>query len=147
MEAHSAFVPVLVRRRPGERLHLYCQRPRHTGPGEQFSMSGIRHLYDRMPERLHSNSWRDVTVTLNVTGQGSNPREDVDVCKCTVPSWHGSILNSRKFSREVGEGEERWEAPDLNTGCSPSKSGWNRAKSYMVLKATANDRRTSSPLP
>ncbi|GFY13366.1 hypothetical protein TNCV_2336301 [Trichonephila clavipes] len=44
--------------------------------------------------------------------------------------------------------EERWEA--LHPGYSPSKLGWNRAKTYchlMVLKATANDRRSSSPLP
>ncbi|GFT67346.1 uncharacterized protein TNCV_2360041 [Trichonephila clavipes] len=43
----------------------------------------------------------------------------------------------------MAEGEEEWEASDPPE-CSPSKLGWNRAKSYchlMVLKATANDRR------
>ncbi|GFT79933.1 hypothetical protein TNCV_4598291 [Trichonephila clavipes] len=39
-------------------------------------------------------------------GLGSNSGESMDVCKCIVPSRFGSILNSRKSSREVGE--ERW---------------------------------------
>ncbi|GFV87808.1 retrovirus-related Pol polyprotein from transposon 412 [Trichonephila clavipes] len=29
-------------------------------------------------------------------GQGSNPREDMDICKCIVPAWHGGTLNSRR---------------------------------------------------
>ncbi|GFV79525.1 transposable element Tcb1 transposase [Trichonephila clavipes] len=47
-------------------------------------------------------------------------------------------------------GDERWEAPDPPSGCSPSKLGWNRAKSYFHLysaQGTANDMRASSPFP
>ncbi|GFU34324.1 hypothetical protein TNCV_1991201 [Trichonephila clavipes] len=29
-------------------------------------------------------------------GTGFEPREDVYVCKCIVPSWHGGTLNSRQ---------------------------------------------------
>ncbi|GFX26816.1 uncharacterized protein TNCV_1839891 [Trichonephila clavipes] len=78
----------------------------------------------------------------------------MDVCKCIVPSWHGGTLNSRRasspFMRLVA-GEERWEIPDPHSGCSPSKlwggTELNRTVTYMVLKATASDRRTSSLLP
>ncbi|GFY03361.1 hypothetical protein TNCV_1173191 [Trichonephila clavipes] len=32
--------------------------------------------------------------------------------------------------------DERWEAPDPPPWCSPSKVGWNRAKSYCHLYST-----------
>ncbi|GFT28120.1 uncharacterized protein TNCV_645031 [Trichonephila clavipes] len=55
------------------------------------------------------------TLTVVPLGLGSNPGEDMDVCKCLVPSRHGGTLNSRRDAsplvRLVG-GEERWEAPD-----------------------------------
>ncbi|GFS60139.1 uncharacterized protein TNCV_2826611 [Trichonephila clavipes] len=37
-------------------------------------------------------------------GLGSNPGEDIDVCKCIVPSRYEGTLNSRRAtsSREVG---------------------------------------------
>ncbi|GFU76022.1 uncharacterized protein TNCV_1540001 [Trichonephila clavipes] len=59
---------------------------------------------------------------------GSNPGEDMDVCKCIVPSQHGGTLNSRRAASplvRLVEGGERWEAPDPPPGCSPSKLGWN----------------------
>ncbi|GFU87397.1 hypothetical protein TNCV_2716821 [Trichonephila clavipes] len=69
-------------------------------------------------------------------GLGSNPGEDIDVCKCIVSLRHGGTLNSRRaaspFVRLV-EAEDRWEAPDPHPQCSPSKLGWNRAKSYYHL--------------
>ncbi|GFW26763.1 hypothetical protein TNCV_2851531 [Trichonephila clavipes] len=55
------------------------------------------------------------------------------VCKCIVPLWYGSTLNSRRVASPLVwlvEGEEKWEAHVLPPRCSPSKSGWNRAKSY-----------------
>ncbi|GFU88754.1 hypothetical protein TNCV_4444311 [Trichonephila clavipes] len=39
---------------------------------------------------------RLVTLTAVPLGLGSNPGEDMDVCKCTVPSRHGGTLNSRR---------------------------------------------------
>ncbi|GFY10661.1 hypothetical protein TNCV_2194821 [Trichonephila clavipes] len=36
------------------------------------------------------------TLTAMSLGLGSNPGEDMDVCKCIVPSWHGGTLNSRR---------------------------------------------------
>ncbi|GFX92908.1 uncharacterized protein TNCV_914581 [Trichonephila clavipes] len=49
----------------------------------------------------------------SLEGLGSNPGEDMDVCKCIVSSWYGGTLSSRRAaSREVGGREERWEAPD-----------------------------------
>ncbi|GFU53066.1 uncharacterized protein TNCV_3098501 [Trichonephila clavipes] len=69
-----------------------------------------------------------------------------------VPSRHGGTLNSRRaanpFVRLVEE-EERWETPTLPQGVLQNWGGTkpNRTVTCMVLKATANDWRTSSPLP
>ncbi|GFV32701.1 hypothetical protein TNCV_3890601 [Trichonephila clavipes] len=47
-------------------------------------------------------------LTAVPLGLGSDPGEDMDVCKCIMPSRHGGTLNSRKSSREVGrKGRER----------------------------------------
>ncbi|GFW75794.1 uncharacterized protein TNCV_4429771 [Trichonephila clavipes] len=57
-------------------------------------------------------------VSLNdscLLGMGSNPGEDMDVCECIVPSWHGGTLNSRRAANplvRLVEGKERWEIPD-----------------------------------
>ncbi|GFW83334.1 hypothetical protein TNCV_2544321 [Trichonephila clavipes] len=67
-------------------------------------------------------------------GLGSNLGEDMDVCKCIVILRHGVILNSRRAASslvKLVDGEEGWKA--LSPGCSPSKLGWNRAKSYCHL--------------
>ncbi|GFY17390.1 hypothetical protein TNCV_658031 [Trichonephila clavipes] len=57
----------------------------------------------------------------------------MDVCKCIVPSLNGCTINSRKSFRAVGGRGERWEATDSPPGCSPSKLGWIRAKSFCHL--------------
>ncbi|GFW65127.1 hypothetical protein TNCV_393931 [Trichonephila clavipes] len=67
---------------------------------------------------------------------GSNPGEDMDVCKCIMPSRHGSTLSRRKAASPLVRlvaGDERWEDPDPTPGCSPSKLWWNRTKSYCHL--------------
>ncbi|GFU55058.1 hypothetical protein TNCV_425651 [Trichonephila clavipes] len=56
--------------------------------------------------------------------------------------------SSHKSSRAVG-GRGREVGGPCPPGCSPSKLSWNQAKSYCHLygaQATANDRRTASPL-
>ncbi|GFV25412.1 uncharacterized protein TNCV_1146821 [Trichonephila clavipes] len=86
-------------------------------------------------------------------GLDSNPREDMDVCKCIVPSRHGGTLNSRRAANPLVRlvaGEERWRPLTLSLGVLPQNWGGtklNRIVTSMVLKTTANDRRTSSPLP
>ncbi|GFX20585.1 uncharacterized protein TNCV_3489411 [Trichonephila clavipes] len=65
----------------------------------------------------------------------------MDVCKCIV---HGGTLNSRKSFREVGGREERWETLDHLQGVFPQNLGGtelNRTVTFVVLKATSNDRR------
>ncbi|GFX70196.1 uncharacterized protein TNCV_4616341 [Trichonephila clavipes] len=62
--------------------------------------------------RLHIGLATLAAVSL---GLGSNPGEDMDVCNCIVPSWHGGTLNSRRAASplvRLVEGEDRWEAPD-----------------------------------
>ncbi|GFV62407.1 uncharacterized protein TNCV_4680191 [Trichonephila clavipes] len=53
------------------------------------------------------------TLTAVPLGLGSNPGEDMDICKCIVPVRHGGNLNSRRVAsplvRKV-EGEEIWDA-------------------------------------
>ncbi|GFS90781.1 hypothetical protein TNCV_1003711 [Trichonephila clavipes] len=43
----------------------------------------------------HPVQWL-ATLTAVPLGLGSNPGEDMDVCKCIVPSRHGGTLNSRR---------------------------------------------------
>ncbi|GFV42663.1 uncharacterized protein TNCV_840181 [Trichonephila clavipes] len=48
------------------------------------------------------------------TGLGSNPGEDMGVCKCIVHLSHGGTLNSRRAASPLVwlvEGVERWDAP------------------------------------
>ncbi|GFW19897.1 hypothetical protein TNCV_3562001 [Trichonephila clavipes] len=89
----------------------------------------------------------------DAVGLGSNPGEDMDVCKCIVPLRHGGTLNSRRAASPLV-----W----LVEGSMPKLGRWRwvvsqsivpsgdfaeliRTVTCMVLKA--NDRRTSSPLP
>ncbi|GFU67775.1 uncharacterized protein TNCV_3134401 [Trichonephila clavipes] len=78
---------------------------------------------------------------------GSNPGEDMDVCKCIVPSWHGGTLNSRRAASplvRLVEREGRWEIPDFTQGVLPQNLGEteiNRSVTCMVLKSTVNDQR------
>ncbi|GFW80669.1 transposable element Tcb2 transposase [Trichonephila clavipes] len=71
--------------------------------------------------------------------------EDMDVCKCILPSRHGGTINSCRAASPLvwwWKGE-RGESPLTTPRCPPSKLGWKRAKLYctcMVLKATDNDR-------
>ncbi|GFW24280.1 hypothetical protein TNCV_605301 [Trichonephila clavipes] len=93
-------------------------------------------------------------MTLNAVSLdlSSNPEEGMDVCKCIGPLLHEGTLNRRRIASslvKLVEVEEKWE-PLTTPGCSPLKLGGtvlNRTVTCMVLKTTANDRRTSSPLP
>ncbi|GFV79652.1 uncharacterized protein TNCV_1724771 [Trichonephila clavipes] len=62
----------------------------------------------------------------NIAELGSNPGQDMDVCKCIVPLRHGDILNSHRVTSPVVrlvEGEVRWEAPDHPQGVLPQNCG------------------------
>ncbi|GFX66405.1 hypothetical protein TNCV_343791 [Trichonephila clavipes] len=53
-----------------------------------------------------------VTLTAVLLGLGSNPGENMDVCKSIVPLRHGGTLNSRQATSPlVRLVEEKWEAP------------------------------------
>ncbi|GFV85161.1 hypothetical protein TNCV_4172141 [Trichonephila clavipes] len=43
----------------------------------------------------------EITSTLTVQGLGSNPGEDMDVCKCIAPLRHGGTLNSRRATSHL----------------------------------------------
>ncbi|GFV91217.1 uncharacterized protein TNCV_897381 [Trichonephila clavipes] len=104
----------------------------HLGPksgNNLFTVSPIRYSV--------LQSLIDVPLGLSL-----NPGEDMDVCKCIVPSRHGSTLNSRRAANplvRLVEGEERWEAPDHPQGVLTQKWGetkLNRSITCMVIKAT-----------
>ncbi|GFW08201.1 hypothetical protein TNCV_956321 [Trichonephila clavipes] len=69
----------------------------------------------------------------------------MDVCKCIVPLQHRCTLNSCRAASplvRLVEGKERWKASD------PSQD-WDGIKpistvTCMMLKATANDRHTTT---
>ncbi|GFV24660.1 uncharacterized protein TNCV_3339761 [Trichonephila clavipes] len=80
--------------------------------------------------------------TLGV-GLGSNPGEDMDVCKCIVPSRHGGTLNSRRATSPLVRLVDRWDASDHPQGVILLIWGGielNRTVTCLVLKGTANDR-------
>ncbi|GFU92587.1 cullin-4A [Trichonephila clavipes] len=83
---------------------------------------------------------------LMMEGLGSNPGEDMDVCKCIVPLQHGGTLNRCRAASSLVwlvEGEVKWEAPDHPPGLLPQNWSGNEPNcsvTCMVLKATANDR-------
>ncbi|GFX91644.1 uncharacterized protein TNCV_3682301 [Trichonephila clavipes] len=55
-------------------------------------------------------------------GLGLNSGEVMDACKCIVPSWHGSTLNSRRAASplmRVVEGKEKWEISNNLQGVLP----------------------------
>ncbi|GFU41627.1 uncharacterized protein TNCV_2793171 [Trichonephila clavipes] len=80
-------------------------------------------------------------------GLGSNPGEDIDVCQCIVPSWHGVTLNSQRVASplvRLVEGKVMWEAPDHPQRVllqNFAKTELNRSITCIVLKAKDNDRR------
>ncbi|GFV04091.1 uncharacterized protein TNCV_917131 [Trichonephila clavipes] len=60
-------------------------------------------------------------------GQGSNPGEDMDICKCVVPLRHGGTLNSRRVAsplvwlvEEVG-GSDHPQVSSLKIGVETSQ--------------------------
>ncbi|GFW64142.1 uncharacterized protein TNCV_708471 [Trichonephila clavipes] len=77
----------------------------------------------------------------------------MDVCKCIVPSQHCGTLNTRRATSPLVKlvaKKERWRLLSLPQGVFPQNWGEtepNRTVICVVLKATANDRRTYSPLP
>ncbi|GFW42297.1 uncharacterized protein TNCV_1207501 [Trichonephila clavipes] len=87
------------------------------------------------------------TLTAVPLGLGSNPGEDMDVCKCIVPSRHWVTLNSRRARSHLVrlvEGEKRWKVSNHPQSVLPLNWGGtesNRTVARMVLKATANDMR------
>ncbi|GFW68835.1 uncharacterized protein TNCV_3640481 [Trichonephila clavipes] len=72
-------------------------------------------------------------LTAVTVGLVSNPREEMNVCKCIVPLRQGGSLNSRQsaspLARLVKE-EEWWETPERHQGVVSEK--WDR-KSQNVL--------------
>ncbi|GFW40320.1 uncharacterized protein TNCV_1018781 [Trichonephila clavipes] len=67
--------------------------------------------------------WWLATLTAVPLGLRSNPGEDMDVCKCIVPSRHGGSLNSRRAASplvRLMEGK-RGGRPLTTPGFSPSK--------------------------
>ncbi|GFV14492.1 hypothetical protein TNCV_166191 [Trichonephila clavipes] len=44
-------------------------------------------------------------LTAVPQGLGSIPEEDMDVCKCIVPLWHGGTLNSRRATSPLVSAE------------------------------------------
>ncbi|GFT15803.1 hypothetical protein TNCV_3314181 [Trichonephila clavipes] len=67
----------------------------------------------------------------------------MDVCKCIISSIRKSSREVVGMAKEVGDPDYPQGVLFRNRGGSES----NRAVICMVFKATANDRRTTSPLP
>ncbi|GFU41308.1 uncharacterized protein TNCV_3011321 [Trichonephila clavipes] len=87
-------------------LSLFCWETRRVSNNLRFKLS---------QECL-------ATLTTIPLGLGSNPGEDMNICKCIVPSRHGGTLNSRRAASplvRLVKREERWEVPDHPQGVLP----------------------------
>ncbi|GFW99096.1 uncharacterized protein TNCV_3008661 [Trichonephila clavipes] len=114
--------------------------------------SDSRNVLEEAGMWLFSKLNNVVTFFGYLAGLGSNPGEDMDVCKRIVSLRHGGTLNSRRAAsplvEEGGWGRELGPLT-LPQGVLPQNWGGtelNRTVTGMVLKAMANDRRTSSSL-
>ncbi|GFX86129.1 cullin-4A [Trichonephila clavipes] len=84
------------------------------------------------------------TLTAVPLDLGSNPREDMDVCQCILPSRNGGTFNSRRVFHEVGGMGREVRGTGHPQGVLPQNWGEteiNSSITCMVLKAMANDRR------
>ncbi|GFW80866.1 hypothetical protein TNCV_3779461 [Trichonephila clavipes] len=91
-------------------------------------------------------------LTAVTLGLGSNPRNGMIVFKWIVLLRHGGTLNSHPAASLLmwlEEREERWEAPDPFQDVLPPTRGTEPkyAVTCLVLKAMANDRHPTIPLP
>ncbi|GFV12186.1 uncharacterized protein TNCV_1536831 [Trichonephila clavipes] len=91
--------------------HLMNPHLHYSGPPD-LCLSG-EHRQKHLMSIAGSNreTWRE----FRDGGLGSNPGEDMDVCKCIVPVRHEGTLNSRRAANplvRLVEGEERLEASD-----------------------------------
>ncbi|GFY33429.1 hypothetical protein TNCV_2226981 [Trichonephila clavipes] len=92
-----------------------------------------------------------MSIIVHVSAEydlGSNPGDDMDVCKYIVPTLNSCRAACPLVCLVAGDG--RWETPDPLHDVLPQNSGGtvlNRIVTCLVLKATSNDKRTSSPLP
>ncbi|GFY29530.1 hypothetical protein TNCV_2627001 [Trichonephila clavipes] len=119
---------------------IYLFRPLQpsiqNGGSKVVHLSKVASSYAQTKSNCKDDSLNESIVFEKARGLGSNFGEDMNVCKCTVPSRHGGTQNSRRAASPLVRlvtGEERREAPDPPLGCSPSKLGWIQAKSYCHL--------------
>ncbi|GFX88697.1 uncharacterized protein TNCV_4636181 [Trichonephila clavipes] len=73
---------------------------------------------------------------FTLSGLGSYPGEDMDVCKCIVLLRPGGTLNSRRAASPLVwlvEGEKRWEAPGNPQGLLTLNWDGSEQKSYCYL--------------
>ncbi|GFU16508.1 hypothetical protein TNCV_836721 [Trichonephila clavipes] len=124
---------------------------KHTNPNS-YQLEGTRETDEKQSafsSKRDKGTWL-ATLAAVPLGLGSNSGEGMGVCKCIMPLWHGSTLNSSRATNPLLRKGKRSGRVLTPPGYSPSKLGWNLAKivlSPLVLKSTANDRRESSPFP
>ncbi|GFU15803.1 hypothetical protein TNCV_2367641 [Trichonephila clavipes] len=73
-------------------------------------------------------------------GLGSIPGENLDVCKCIVPSWHGGTLNSRRVDSPLVRlvaGNESHKSPE--TACKNEQSAYPLASSAALSDFHVDD--------
>ncbi|GFX24133.1 cullin-4A [Trichonephila clavipes] len=98
-----------------------------------------------------SHAMKELTLEKSIDFK-SVETQSTSVGRCGTPLRHGSTLNSRRAASplvRLVEGEERWEVHDHPQDVLPQnwdETELNCSVTCMMLKVTAHDRRTSSPL-
>ncbi|GFX46868.1 hypothetical protein TNCV_4040141 [Trichonephila clavipes] len=105
--------------------------------------------------KIEEHSFEDVESFTYLGSEINNRNDCATEIKKRITMTNrclNGVRNCRAASLLVRseEGEERWEAPDLPQSVLPQNWGGTEPKrtvTCMMLKATDNDRRISSPLP
>ncbi|GFY08715.1 hypothetical protein TNCV_5006281 [Trichonephila clavipes] len=108
-----------------------------------------------MPSPVQSNCDAHDTIANGQYGavwSMGHTQQTIKISSRTTTLATSALNNRRPASSFVKfvEGEKRWDASDHSQGVLPlNRDGRepNRTVTCMVLKATANDRRATSPLP
>ncbi|GFW28288.1 hypothetical protein TNCV_4639551 [Trichonephila clavipes] len=127
------------------RVRAYCA---HPSIRDHWALKCMSRCLDQVVSLKRDPQCLSPQTSL---GLGSNPGGGMHVCKCIVLLRHRGTLNSHQAASllvRLEEGEERWEVSNSPPGFSPSKLGWNRAKSYCYPHGARSDgQRQSYNLP
>ncbi|GFW22436.1 hypothetical protein TNCV_1431861 [Trichonephila clavipes] len=101
-----------------------------TPTNKNISPSNV-HLFPSLKVAFSGRNFQnDAEETIPCTGLGSNPRADMDVCKCIVPLRHGGTLYSRRAASSFNRAKSYCQLYDAQ--------GYGQQQAYILPRAMMN---------